>query len=80
MKEIPQDTRVVPLLDTIVEEMNNSVPNLRFTSCRILTNLRSLLPEKVKSKAIEQMTQLLKDEDRDVRYYAAQGLKAFNEM
>lgn len=72
---IPQDPRCQVMLNTIVTEMNNSVPNLRFISCRILADLATLLPENVKNTVMAKMNELLKDEDRDVRYYAAQGLK-----
>lgn len=80
VKEVPKDTRVAPLIATIIEEMDDTVPNLRFISCRILSNLSGLLAEDVKQKVVEKMKQLTKDVDRDVRYYAALGLKAFNAM
>ena len=82
---IPQDPRCQVMLNTIVTEMNvgvkrmneeqNSVPNLRFISCRILADLATLLPENVKNTVMAKMNELLKDEDRDVRYYATQGLQ-----
>lgn len=78
VKEVPKDARVAPLIDTIVEEMDDNVPNLRFISCRILSNLSSLLPQDVKQKVVEKMKHLTKDADRDVRYYATLGLKAFD--
>ena len=56
----------------------NSIPNLRFISCRILTALADLLPEDVKTKAITKMKELEGDSDRDVRYYATLGLKKLN--
>jgi hypothetical protein len=37
--------------------------------------LAPLLPENVKNMVATKMNELLKDEDRDVRYYAAKGLK-----
>lgn len=51
------------------------MPNIRFISCRILSNLSDVLPADVKTKAITKMTELQKDADRDVRFYAASGLK-----
>ena len=51
------------------------MPNIRFISCRILSNLSDVLPADVKTKAIAKMTELQKDVDRDVRFYAASGLK-----
>ena len=40
-----------------------------------MANLCDVLPADVKAKAIAKMTELTKDEDRDVRYYATLGLK-----
>ena len=56
----------------------NSIPNLRFISCCILTALANLLPADVKTKAITKMKELEGDSDRDVRYYATLGLKKLN--
>ncbi|KAK8804943.1 hypothetical protein WA171_006908 [Blastocystis sp. BT1] len=75
IRTIPQDHRCQEMINTIVTEMNNRVPNLRFISCRIITDLAPLLPENVKNMVATKMNELLKDEDRDVRYYAAKGLK-----
>lgn len=80
VKEVPTDARVPPLIETIMDEMDDNVPNLRFISCRILSNLSDLLPEDVKQKVVEKMKQQMEDTDRDVRYYAALGLKAFKAM
>ena len=80
VKAVPTDARVAPLIETIMDEMDDNVPNLRFISCRILSNLGDLLPEDVKQKVVEKMKQQMEDTDRDVRYYAALGLKAFKAM
>ena len=61
--------------DRTRNDVQNRVPNLRFISCRIITDLAPLLPENVKNMVATKMNELLKDEDRDVRYYAAKGLK-----
>lgn len=70
---------------TLLKEMNvgvdgwndwqNAVPNLRFICCRIFADLADVLPDKVKTDAITKMKELENDSDRDVRYYAALGLK-----
>ena len=47
-------------------------------SCRILADLADVLPENVKASAIAKMKELEGDSDRDVRYFAAMGLKKLN--
>lgn len=86
----PTDPRCVPLLNTIVTELSvgvgeacerkNSVPNLRFISCRILTDLGEVLPADVKSTALAKMKELVKDEDRDVRSFATKGVQKLSSL
>ena len=86
----PKDPRSVPLLNTIVTELSvgvgeacerkNSVPNLRFISCRILTDLGEVLPADVKSTALAKMKELVKDEDRDVRSFATKGVQKLSSL
>ena len=52
------------------------VPNLRFIACRILTNLKDVLPVEVKTAVVAKMKEMTTDEDRDVRYYAEKGIQA----
>ena len=76
----PKDPRSLPLLNTIVTELSNSVPNLRFISCRILTDLGEVLPADVKSATLAKMKELVKDEDRDVRSFATKGVQKLSSL
>ena len=86
----PKDPRCVPLMNTIVTELSvgaegtcerqNSVPNLRFICCRILTDLGEALPADVKSAALAKMKELVKDEDRDVRSFATKGVQKLSSL
>ena len=58
--------------------LQKSVPNIRFIACRILANLKDVLPAEVKEEMKNKMQKMKADEDPDVRYYAEKGVEALS--
>ena len=68
-------SRVLPLL---VDIRNDSVANIRLNIAKWLAILKDkLFEDSINTIVIPLLEKFMKDDDRDVRYFAEMGLKAF---
>lgn len=68
-------SRVLPLL---VDIRNDSVANIRLNIAKSLAILKDkFFEDSINSIVIPLLEKFMKDDDRDVRYFAEMGLKAF---
>ncbi|KAK8807525.1 hypothetical protein WA171_000480, partial [Blastocystis sp. BT1] len=65
-----QDKRI------IIDELSNSIPNMRFIACRVISNTYNLFPEEYRRDYIlPKLHSMARDEDGDVQFYSALALK-----
>ena len=68
-------SRVLPLL---VDIRNDSVANIRLNIAKSLAILKdNFFEDSIQTIVIPLLEKFMKDDDRDVRYFAEMGLKAF---
>lgn len=68
-------SRVLPLL---VDIRNDSVANIRLNIAKSLAILKDkFFEDSINTIVIPLLEKFMKDDDRDVRYFAEMGLKAF---
>ena len=68
-------SRVLPLL---VDIRNDSVANIRLNIAKSLAILKDkFFEDSIQTIVIPLLEKFMKDDDRDVRYFAEMGLKAF---
>lgn len=69
-------SRVLPLL---VDIRNDSVANIRLNIAKSLAILKDkFFDDSIQTIVIPLLEKFMKDDDRDVRYFAEMGLKTFN--
>lgn len=69
-------SRVLPLL---VDIRNDSVANIRLNIAKSLAILKDkFFEDSIQTIVIPLLEKFMKDDDRDVRYFAEMGLKTFN--
>ena len=69
-------SRVLPLL---VDIRNDSVANIRLNIAKSLAVLKDkFFEDSIQTIVIPLLEKFMKDDDRDVRYFAEMGLKTFN--
>ena len=69
-------SRVLPLL---VDIRNDSVANIRLNIAKSLAILKDkFFEDSINTIVIPLLEKFMKDDDRDVRYFAEMGLKTFN--
>ena len=60
----------------ILDELYNSIPNMRFIACKVIANtFRQYTNEVNHDDIIRKLTSMTKDEDVDVQYYSIEAMK-----
>jgi len=79
LSEVPGMEEVInnSMLPLVLKMSSDPVPNIRFNVAKTLhTLIKHLDQNTIQQKVKPSLTQLYEDEDRDVKFYASQGLSA----